>query len=489
MPSNRQRMKLGRLLAGSFCLGALVASPAAALAEAARPNILLILVDDLGKEWISCYGAEGIETPHIDHLAQGGMRFENAYAMPQCTPSRVTMLTGQYPFRHGWTNHFDVPRWGSGGHFDPELNASFARVARNAGYATAAAGKWQIDDFRVEPRAMQEAGFDQWCMWTGGEGGNPPSDHRYQDPYIHRHDADSRTYSGRFGPDVFCDFLIDFMYRHRDQPMLLYYPMVLTHGPLVPTPDEPQAEGMLPRHKAMVRYTDKLVGRLVEALDEVGLRDRTLILFTTDNGTGGLTGQRQGRAVRGAKSQLNEAGAAMPFIANWPGRTPAGAVTDALTDFTDLLPTIAELTGGQLNDRFPVDGHSIAPLLLGETSDSSRDWILSMGGGPATFRDNRVVPQQPYDERVIRDQRWKLWIDGSGRAEKLYDLKADPWETKNLIDSSDPAASEARDELMTVIRSMPERDALPAYRPNPAQPWDKFPYVETQSDNDEDGDK
>jgi len=95
-----------------------------------RPNIVFIMVDDLGKEWISAYGAENIETPHVDHLAETGMKFTNAYSMPQCTPTRVTLLTGQYPFRHGWTNHFDVPRWGSGAHFDPERNASFARVLR-----------------------------------------------------------------------------------------------------------------------------------------------------------------------------------------------------------------------------------------------------------------------------------------------------------------------------------------------------------------------
>ena len=146
------------------------------------PNIVFILVDDLGKEWIGCYGAEGIETPHIDRLAETGMRFENAWCMPQCTPTRVTLLTGQYPYRHGWTNHFDVPRWGSGAHFDPSQNASFARMLRNAGYATAIAGKWQIDDFRVEPDALKEAGFDEWCVWTGGEAGNPPSDNATPNP-------------------------------------------------------------------------------------------------------------------------------------------------------------------------------------------------------------------------------------------------------------------------------------------------------------------
>ena len=228
------------------------------------------MVDDLGKEWISCYGGEGIETPHVDALAAGGMTFRNAWSMPQCTPTRVTLLTGQYPFRHGWTNHWDVPRWGAGAHFDPGLNLSFPLVLREAGYKTAAAGKWQIDDFRVEPRAMDAAGFDRWCMWTGYETGNPPSGRRFWDPYIAA-DGVSRTHAGRFGPDVYCDFLIAFMREHRDQPMLLYFPMALTHGPLTTTPDEPDVGEGQARFPAMVRYMDKLVGRLVAELETLGI--------------------------------------------------------------------------------------------------------------------------------------------------------------------------------------------------------------------------
>lgn len=448
-----------------------------------RPNILFIMVDDLGKEWISCYGGEGIKTPKIDALAEGGMRFECAYSMPQCTPSRVTLLTGQYPFRHGWTNHFDVPRWGSGGHFDPAQNASFARVMRDAGYITAAVGKWQIDDFRVEPSALREAGFDEWCMWTGGEGGNSVSHERYWDPYIDTHHSDSKTYQGDFGPDVFCDFLINFMRRHRKRPMLLYYPMVLTHGPFVHTPDEPDVRNKLERHKAMVRYTDKLVGRLVTALDETGLRDRTVIIFTTDNGSGGVKGSRRGQPVRGAKARLVEAGTAMPFIVNGPGIVPAGVVTDALTDFTDILPTFAELAGGKPNDNFSVDGHSIAPLILGKTQESPRQWIMSMGGGPASFRDNRIAPQLDYDERVIRDQRWKLWIDAQARPEKLFDLKNDPWEKTNLIVSNEGEAVAALKRLFAIIEAMPTKDAAPKYRSNPAQPWDKFQYQNLKNRN------
>ena len=126
-----------------------------------RPNVLLVLVDDLGKEWIGCYGAEEIQTPRIDELAATGLMFDNFYSTPQCTPTRVTLLTGQYPFRHGWVNHWDVPRWGGGCSFDIDRNPSLGRLMQQAGYATAAAGKWQINDFRQEPQAMQQAGFDE----------------------------------------------------------------------------------------------------------------------------------------------------------------------------------------------------------------------------------------------------------------------------------------------------------------------------------------
>ena len=150
-----------------------------------RPNIIFIMVDDLGPEWLSCYGGEEMETPNLDRLAKEGMRFTNAYSMPQCTPTRATLLTGQYPFRHGWCNHWDVPRWGAGCHFDSKYNITFARVLKNAGYVTAAAGKWQINDFRVQPDTMEKHGFDEHCMWTGYESNNPPSAKRYWDPYIH----------------------------------------------------------------------------------------------------------------------------------------------------------------------------------------------------------------------------------------------------------------------------------------------------------------
>ena len=133
-----------------------------------QPNILFIMVDDLGKEWISSYGSETIKTPNIDALAAGGMKFNNAYSMPSCTSSRTMLLTGQYPWRNGYVSHWDVPRWGVG-YFDwkKKENTTFARLMKDQGYATCAAGKWQINDFRIEPHAMKKHGFDDWAMWTG----------------------------------------------------------------------------------------------------------------------------------------------------------------------------------------------------------------------------------------------------------------------------------------------------------------------------------
>ncbi|MDA0348097.1 MAG: sulfatase-like hydrolase/transferase, partial [Verrucomicrobia bacterium] len=144
--------------------------------QATKPNILFILVDDLGKEWVPSYGAENIEMPNVDKLAATGMQFSNAYVMPQCTPTRLSFLTGQYPYRHGWVNHWDVPRWGGGAHYDWNRNPCISMVMKEAGYKSAIAGKWQINDFRVQPEAMTEIGYDDYCMWTGGEGNNSQSD-------------------------------------------------------------------------------------------------------------------------------------------------------------------------------------------------------------------------------------------------------------------------------------------------------------------------
>ena len=441
---------------------------------AEKPNIIFIMVDDLGKEWVSCYGAEDIETPHIDALAAGGMRFENAYSMPQCTPSRVTLLTGQYPWRTGWVNHWDVPRWGVG-YFDWHHHTTVAQLLKRAGYATAAAGKWQINDFRVTPDAMNKHGFDEWCMWTGGEGGNPPSDERYWDPYIHT-GHQSKTHKGKFGPDIYTQFLIDFAARHKDEPMFLNFPMCLTHGPLVHTPDEPDVTEKTAKHKAMVRYMDKLVGRLVAALDRLKIREKTIIVFTTDNGTsGGLTGTRGGRRVRGGKAKKTECGVCAPFVVNGPGLVPAGIVTDALTDFADLLPTFCELGQATIPGDLIIDGKSFAPLILGQAEDSPRRWIMALGHGAAKLDQQGVRGIHDYASRVLRDKRYKVWVDEQAKITRLHDLQEDPWEEENLLDSAGAAHRDALRKFQRLVDAMPRRDGRPRYTPRAANPWDRRP--------------
>lgn len=438
------------------------------------PNILLIMADDLGKEWISCYGAEDIKTPNIDALATGGMKFTNAYSMPQCTPSRAVLLTGKYPWRNGFVNHWDVPRWGVG-YFDwkRKQNTTFARLMKNLGYATCAAGKWQINDFRIEPQAMKKHGFDDWAMWTGYETGNKASGNRYQDAYINT-PAGSKTYRGKFGPDVYTDCLISFMNQHKDEPMCLYYPMALTHEPLVATPDEPDATSAINKHKAMVRYTDKLVGRLVKTLDDLGIRKRTIVIFTTDNGSGGsITGSLNGHKVKGAKGKESEPGVCEPFIVNCPGLVPAGVETDALTDFTDLLPTFVDLGGGKVPDDLTVDGASIAPVILGRAKDSSREWIMALGHGPAKLDKEGVRGQNDFATRVIRDKRFKVWVSSEKKIIRLHDLKKDPWEETNLINSSLADHKTAIQKFQAVLDSLPSKDARPLYEPRAPNPWDK----------------
>lgn len=433
--------------------------------EQQKPNIIFFLLDDLGKEWISCFGADSINTPVIDDLAKNGMLFTNMYSMPQCTPSRVTLLTGQYPYNNGWVNHYDVPRLGHGGRYDPVLNPSFGKMIKKAGYSTCIAGKWQLNDFRLEPEILVESGFDEYCMWTGGENGGPStkaSQLRYWDPYIHTKEG-SKTYKGQFGEDVFSDFIIDFMKRNKENPMMIYYPMCLPHGPLTTTPLEPDA----PRekqHTAMVRYADVILDKIVKALEDLEIRDNTIIMWTTDNGSGRpFTGYIDGKPVKGGKMYLTENGINAPFVVNCPGLVPDGVVTDALVDFSDFLPTFCELTGVTPDNNFTYDGKSFAPLILGEEQDSKRDFIVALGGHFAMLENDRVVSAHDFRDRAIRDKNYKAFVDTTGNIYELIDLKNDFYEQHNLINCNKPEIMQALLKFEKIVKVMPKKDADPIY--------------------------
>ncbi len=428
-----------------------------------RPNILFIMLDDLGKEWISGFGASEIKTPAIDKLISTGISFKNVYSMPQCTPTRVTLLTGQYPWRHGWVNHFDVPRWGHGVRFDPNLNPSFPKMLRNAGYSTCAAGKWQINDFRLEPDAMVKAGFDEYCMWTGGEGGNIKlSENRYWDPYIHTKSG-SKVYKNKFGEDVFTDFIIDFMKKNKDKPMMIYYPMCLPHGPLTSTPLEPDAPRS-EQHKSMVRYADHILNVLVKALDQIGIRENTIIIWTTDNGTSGsIIGDLNGKRVRGGKSMLSENGVNAPFIINAPGIVPEGITSDALIDFSDLLPTLCDLAQTSPDKEYEYDGISFAPEIYGLENKSRRDWIMALGSNPAKIENGRIKNAFDFRDRIVRDKNFKAYIDTLNKIYEIIELKSDFYEENNLLYSKREDVISGIKKFESVIKKYPSLDASPIY--------------------------
>ncbi|WP_372775407.1 sulfatase-like hydrolase/transferase [Mangrovibacterium sp.] len=425
-----------------------------------QPNFIFILVDDLGKEWVSSYGAQEIETPNIDKLASAGIKFNKAYSMPQCTPSRVALMTGQYPYTNGWINHYDVPRWGHGVNFDSQKNPSFANVLRQAGYKTCVAGKWQINDFRIEPDAMEKAGFDAYCMWTGYESGNPASDNRYWDPYIHTREG-SKTYTGQFGPDVFSSFIIDFLRENNKQPMCVYYPMVLTHAPFVHTPLEPNVKTKFEKHKAMVRYTDFIIGKIADALDELQIADNTYLIFTTDNGTtSSIIGKRDSVYVRGGKTFLTENGINSPFIVVTPDRLKKE--TDALVDFTDIYPTLLALAGVEHSDSFKIDGQSFDGVLKGTNNKGNRDWALSMGGLTAVISEDSLMRNRfDFRDRIIRCERYKAYVDTLKQVVRVFDMEQDPYETNNLIGNSDMAP--VIEHFDSILFHIPAHDSSPAY--------------------------
>jgi arylsulfatase A-like enzyme len=398
------------------------------------PNIVIILADDLGAECLSSYGGTSYRTPHLDALARSGVRFESACATPLCSPSRVQLMTGRYGFRTGWTRLIgrDTPAF-----LDPG-ERTFGHVLKAAGYATALAGKWQLANFRERPDHVKECGFDEYCAWTWVIDGKKPS--RYWDPAIWQDGKLREDTAGRHGEDVFADFLIDFMRRNRSRPFLAYYPMVLVHAPYDPTPAQADAAADAGRRRAsrenfpaMVEYMDATVGRIVRAVEDLGLLEDTLIIFTADNGTPRDITSRVGPLeVRGGKGQVTHTGTHVPFIASWKGVTPPGRVVPDAIDLSDILPTIAEVARAPLPAGVAIDGRSFVPQLRGERG-SPREWVYSQLG----------------EARFARDRRWILHGDG-----RLHDLEADPLERNDLAASADPAAAAARRRLRAALEGL-----------------------------------
>ncbi|HUW18852.1 MAG TPA: sulfatase-like hydrolase/transferase [Sedimentisphaerales bacterium] len=400
---------------------------------ARKPNIVFIMADDVGEPVLGCYGGSSYQTPNLDRLAATGTRFNHCYSSPVCAPSRVKIMTGRYGFRN-------YKEWG---HIPPE-EITFGHVLKDAGYATALAGKWQMCLQKNDPNHITKMGFEQNCVFGWHEGP------RYHGPLIYENGKLRREPEDKYGPDIFCQFIIDFIRRNKDKPFLAYYSTTLAHeisnDLKVPPPVGPN--GRYQTYKELVEYMDKLIGRIVSTLDELGLRENTLILFTGDNGTPPkfITKAVNGKyisepvvskvgdkVVIGGKGKLTDAGTKVPLIANWPGTTPAGRVSDDLIDFSDFMPTFAELGGSAPPRDRPIDGASFAPQLMGKRGNP-REWAYCQWNGKAW----------------ARTQRWKLYRDG-----RLYDMEKDPLEESPVPSERDTAETSAvRKKLAAVLDNL-----------------------------------
>ena len=274
-------------------------------ADETRPNVIFIYGDDVGIDQLSVYGGESYKTPHLDALAEGGLRFENTFAAALCSPSRAKLLTGRFPTRTGYFSNDN--------HVDLSVEKPFPQVLQAAGYATAVCGKWHLARTRADEH-MQRSGFDDVGPFIKNWGGNFGSVSNYR-------------------PDEWQAWVVDYLKSRigKSQPFFLYYPMQLVHNAgggrsYPPTPLNPNGpKGSLENYPFMVEYMDLQVGQIVEKLEEFGLRKNTMIMFMGDNGTENpITSVYKGKSIKGQKERITDAGSWVPFIVNCPGLVPKG---------------------------------------------------------------------------------------------------------------------------------------------------------------------
>jgi len=387
-----------------------------------KPNIILIMADDFGYECVGANGGTSYKTPVIDNLAEQGIRFTHCYSQPVCTPSRVKLMTGIYNVR----NYIEF------GILDAN-QTTFANLLKGDGYATCVVGKWQLS---ADVNAPQHFGFDESCLWQHTrkytkEINGKSYDTRFVNPQLEINGKNVNYTNGEYGPDVVCDYAIDFMEKNKDKPFFVYYPMILTHCPFVPTPDskdwDPQSigsetyKGNAKYFGDMTYYMDKLIGKIVNKVRELGLEENTLILFTGDNGTDEPVVSMMGdRKVIGGKGRMDNTGNHVPFIAYWKGTIKPGQVSEELVDFSDFLPSICDAAGTPVPQKLNVDGQSFLPLLKGQ-KEPSRKWVYIWYSRSGKLDESKAF---------ARNQRYKLYASG-----QLYDVKKDVMEKNPLSDA------------------------------------------------------
>ena len=433
---------------------ALLASQTSIAADSKPPNILFILIDDLGWMDLACQGNKLVETPNVDHFATQGMRFTDAYAAaPVCSPTRAAILTGKSPARIRITNHlpdrsgFTPPKakLGPAEMLDhlPLEHVTIAERLGEAGFATGFFGKWHLNNRGDKQFYPEQQGFD---VNVGGCAyGGPPT---FFDPY--RIPTIRNRKEGEYLPDRLADEAISFLEHNKDNRFMLFLWNYTVHWPM----EAP--ESLLEKYRsrtgpglndtrygAMIEAMDSAVGRVLKALDRLQLANDTLVIFTSDNG--GFAGVADNRPLRAAKGHLYEGGIRVPLIVRWPGVVRAGTTSDTPVISTDFYATLVEAAGLKANGDESPDGESLMPVLT-QSGSLKRDAIFFHFPNYAWHRSNRLGS-------AVRSGRYKLIERFDDNSAELFDLKADLSERDNLASVQPAKVANMRKQLANFRQS------------------------------------
>jgi arylsulfatase A-like enzyme len=443
----------------SSCLCLLAVALAAPLAPAAepanRPNIVVILADDLGPGDVGCYGGTIAPTPNLDRMAREGTRFTQYYAAsPICSPSRCGLITGHFPARWKITSFLQTQAGNRGceqaDYLDPKA-PSLQRALKAAGYAAAHFGKWHLGGGRdvTDPPKFAAYGYDEHAgTW---ESPQPHPDITAGNWIWSDKDKVKRWDRTAF----FIDRTLDFLKRHQDRPCFVNVWLDDPHTPWVPSADAKKGDSAANLRAVMVE-NDRQIGRLLDGLKGLGIEKDTLVLFASDNGP--LPTFKGDRAIglRGSKLSLYEGGVRVPLIACWPGCVPAGRVDETtVLSAVDLFPTFCALAGAELPKDMRPDGEDRSAALLGKAAPArAKPLFWEYGRNEQFFR----YPGNKADRSpnvAVRDGSWKLLVNANGTGAELYDLAADPKETKNLAAEKPAAVRRLKDAALAWRKSLP----------------------------------
>ena len=411
-----------------------------------KPNVILIMADDLGYEALGINGADEYNTPVLDSLAMNGINFQNAYSQPLCTPTRVKIMTGK-------PNYLNYEYFT---YLNPNQK-TFGNLFQENGYKTALAGKWQLNGVQFDLDNNQDLdrpydfGFEEYCLWWLRERGD-----RFANPNIVQNGEKLKMGIDDYGPDIFTDFIVNFINKNKDDPFFIYYPMALVHDPFLPTPDSNDWTDLDKRNNGnkpiyfsdMLTYMDKIVGRISNTLDKNKL-DNTILIFIGDNGTDTkVITLNNGEEIRGAKGSTIKYASNVPMIVNWKSKIKQGFNSKAMIDLTDFYATFEDILNSGNSNSY---GKSLLPIFKKEDY-KERDVLI-------TYYDPIWGSTNMGRGVYAQNKDFKLYKNG-----KFYNFSNDLYENKPLdIDNLTQGQSQVYLLLKTSLDTIP---SLPKYNHN-----------------------